>query len=651
MGTRAIRKPEEKTSPLALALFVVLMCSLFIVGVALGDIHSTHQVGIRSRTVRAQSKLQAALIGVVKEYETHGLSTACDFARRHGIGLSGNKVEVVLVVDHKSGVGCYLSARHGVEVLAIYRDLWSVAVPISDLASLAYEEEAISWIRPPFKPLPCVVSEGVGLTKADEWHAHGFTGQGVKVAVIDVGFYGLSAAIAAGELPADVDTVDYSGNGVESASSHGVAVAEIVHDIAPGAHLTMINIANEVDLGNAKDYCIANDIDIINHSVGWANTGGYDGTGLVCDIANDADQNNLLWINAAGNHAQKHYRDSFTDDNEDSLHDFRVDPLRNFNSLGYLSAGAPIWVYLSWSSWPMTDQDYDLFLYGLDGSWGVLDSSCTRQTGSQPPTEEILDFYVPFDGEFAVAVRLHQGAGNQSLTLFSAYQDFEFRTEAGSLLSPADAIGVLSVAAIDKENWTTGPQESSSSQGPTYDERMKPDISGPDRVANWTYGSFGGTSAASPHAAGAAAVLKSAFPVWTLTEVRSCLESNAIDMGEIGQDSLYGWGRLDLPLDLGTTGLPSRDLTFSLSWGLPNPFSTEVGIHYKLPEAGHVTVSVYNPAGERITELLSCVLNPGSHGCVWNGSDSRGRRVGSGVYFLMVETAQATQTKPVLFLR
>ena len=72
------------------------------------------------------------------------------------------------------------------------------------------------------------------------------------------------------------------------------------------------------------------------------------------------------------------------------------------------------------------------------------------------------------------------------MKLFTFRQTLEHRTLSSSLMQPADAVGVLAVGAIDSTKWTTGPQESFSSQGPTTNwsgavPRIKPDIMGTDR--------------------------------------------------------------------------------------------------------------------------------------------------------------------------
>ena len=74
---------------------------------------------------------------------------------------------------------------------------------------------------------------------------------------------------------------------------------------------------------------------------------------------------------------------------------------------------------------------------------------------------------------------------------------------------------------------------------------------GPDGVNTFSYGSNGffGTSAATPHIAGAAALIKSSNPEnFTAQTLRNKLLEATVDLGERGKDNIYGYGRLDLSL-------------------------------------------------------------------------------------------------------
>src|SRR5206468_3809056 len=95
-----------------------------------------------------------------------------------------------------------------------------------------------------------------------------------------------------------------------------------------------------------------------------------------------------------------------------------------------------------------------------------------------------------------------------------------------------------------------------SSQGPTVDGRIKPDIAGFAPVDSTAYGpvggtnvcigGFSGTSAASPHVAGAAADYAQANPSATADQLQAILEGTATDLGDPGKDNVFGAGELDL---------------------------------------------------------------------------------------------------------
>ena len=113
-----------------------------------------------------------------------------------------------------------------------YGNLVQVVVPITNLEALA-DTRGVNLVRMPWEPLPDVVSEGVALINADDWQTAGYTGAGVKVAILDSGFTGYASRLGT-ELPASVNTQSfYAGSDIEGYTAHGTACAEIVYDIAP----------------------------------------------------------------------------------------------------------------------------------------------------------------------------------------------------------------------------------------------------------------------------------------------------------------------------------------------------------------------------------------------------------------------------------
>ncbi|HDS28889.1 MAG TPA: hypothetical protein ENN96_00225, partial [Candidatus Acetothermia bacterium] len=107
--------------------------------------------------------------------------------------------------------------------------LIKVTIPLGDLGALAQQISGVSFIRPPYKPFVLgTPTQGVGLVGADAFHATGYRGAGTKIAVIDLGFSGLSQAQARGDLPYSAITNDLTGTGISTGLSHGTAVAEII---------------------------------------------------------------------------------------------------------------------------------------------------------------------------------------------------------------------------------------------------------------------------------------------------------------------------------------------------------------------------------------------------------------------------------------
>ena len=230
----------------------------------------------------------------------------------------------------------------------------------------------------------------------------------------------------------------------------------------------------------------------------------------------------------------------------------------NFISL-YAPKGDAIVALLTWDAWPETDQDYDLLLF--NSSMEMVASSTIWQTGTQPPQEGVF-YWVPASGDYYLAVRNVQTTSSHRFSIFNFYQDLNPYVASSSLVSPADAAGVMAVAAIDWFNWLNGPQEDFSSQGPTTDGRMKPEISGPDGVSSFITGSFFGTSSSSPHVAGAAALILSNSPDFTVSELWNVLVSSAIDLGTPGQDPIFGYGRLSLStLSVDPVSIDFNDVT------------------------------------------------------------------------------------------
>jgi subtilisin family serine protease len=116
-------------------------------------------------------------------------------------------------------------------------------------------------------------------------------------------------------------------------------------------------------------------------------------------------------------------------------------------------------------------------------------------------------------------------------------------TKAGSLTLPADSRTVVAVGAVKFNNKQL---EAFSSRGPTADGRVKPELTAPDGVATASWdGPFFGTSAATPHAAGAAALILSHNPGMDVATLRQALLKATASNGN-SRNNDVGYGLVDV---------------------------------------------------------------------------------------------------------
>ena len=88
-----------------------------------------------------------------------------------------------------------------------------------------------------------------------------------------------------------------------------------------------------------------------------------------------------------------------------------------------------------------------------------------------------------------------------------------------------------------------------------------------------------------------------------------------------------------------------------LGQNAPNPFTSRTTIAYQLSRAGKVRLSVYAATGQLVTHLVEGNVEPGSHTATWNGLDRFGKYVTSGMYYYRLETADASRSGKMVFLK
>jgi len=88
-----------------------------------------------------------------------------------------------------------------------------------------------------------------------------------------------------------------------------------------------------------------------------------------------------------------------------------------------------------------------------------------------------------------------------------------------------------------------------------------------------------------------------------------------------------------------------------LNSNYPNPFNPSTTISFDLAVPGHVDLEVYNVRGQKVRVLVSGDFIAGRHNVVWNGEDSAGRTVGSGVYFYRMTMTGFTSVKKMVLMK
>ena len=88
-----------------------------------------------------------------------------------------------------------------------------------------------------------------------------------------------------------------------------------------------------------------------------------------------------------------------------------------------------------------------------------------------------------------------------------------------------------------------------------------------------------------------------------------------------------------------------------LAQSQPNPFSSVTSIQCTFSRPVHATLKIYDVSGQLVTTLVDGEQEPGSYKAVWDGKDSLGRSVASGVYLHRLQAGTFTHTRKMVILR
>ncbi len=512
--------------------------------------------------------LGTALDDLVSAFEAGDISeeevaASAPVSRGRSVGvtihLSGNVDGMVALLADNN-----VSPRH------VGSDFVEAFVPVrllrevSDTAGVLFVEPIVP-PEPPQAPAQSVPGEGPGVHGSEAWNDAGFTGAGVKVGVIDAGFEGF-AELMGTELPATVQAKCYgfetdAYGGFELCTSaggdHGTVVAESIIDIAPDAELYIATPATKGDLLDITEWMITEGVSVINMSLGFVFDGPGDGTSpselsplkavdyAVDGIVPQAEGppvvgTPVVWVNAAGNNARGAWFGTPTD--------LDGDKILEFDGREQLALNGGSWVQLRWDgAWYGETLDLDLYLYDENGE--VLQRSLNPQLGGSGhrPYEWVG---VPGNGQALLQVATRDEAGRLPawIQVMAWSGSIEGANAQASMNTPAESLnsGMLTVGAA---HWQTPDIiEPYSSRGPTPSGATKPDMVGAACGSTATSEVVCGTSQASPHIAGLAALVRQRFPDFSPQQVVAYLKENA-DRNS-NPDNTWGHGLATLPQDI-----------------------------------------------------------------------------------------------------
>ena len=90
---------------------------------------------------------------------------------------------------------------------------------------------------------------------------------------------------------------------------------------------------------------------------------------------------------------------------------------------------------------------------------------------------------------------------------------------------------------------------------------------------------------------------------------------------------------------------------FRLHQNCPNPFNPITSLRYDLPEQAQVTLTIYDPTGREVPQLVNATQEAGFKSVQWDATDSFGKPVSAGVYLYQIRTAGFLQTRKMVLLK
>lgn len=554
----------------------------------------------------------------------------------------------------------------GAEVTAAVGRMVSARLPMDQIPALE-SMDTLQFARPAiaFTRTGSVTSQGDPAQRSDQARTNfSIDGTGSIVGVLSDSFDcsgngSYATDIGTGDLPAGINILDDSSS---SCTDEGRAMAQIVYDVAPGAgqafHTAFTGEAafaqGILDLASAGATIIVDDVSYFAEPMFQ--------DGVIAQAVDTVDATGVSYFSSAGNSDRQAYQATFDDsgitgNGGGTEHDF--DPGLGVDTRLAISQNAATTYALQWqepfftvSGAPGAATNLNLCFYsggsflfctstnniggdpvdigGLNGT-GAVEIAIERVAGPVPGLVKIaafgnISFNDAYAGTSAGTVYGHSNAANANSVGASAY----FNTPAFGKTPPV--LNYYSSAG-------NTPIRFDTSGNPVNITRDKPDFTAPDGGNNTFFGSdfepdgfpnFFGTSAAAPHAAGVAALMREVDVTLSPADITSVLQNTAIDILQtetggfggplvnigVGYDNDSGSGLIDADAAVATVVPPSADLSIAKSDDIdPIIAGSQLTYSVTVSNAGpsaatNVVVTDTLPAGVTFVSTSGCTEDP-----------------------------------------
>ena len=555
---------------------------------------------------RNDSKVSAGLASVLIRYQAHLQSAGEGAPFRSGIPAVRAANGLIVIDTVASGDSDDLLAELqslGLQSGSAYGRVVSGLLPILAIQQLdGLASLRAAWPSYAVTSAGLVTSQGDAAMAADVARSiFSLDGSGVTVGTLSDSFDCLSGAVgdvASGDLPSGVTVLQEIAS-CDGAIDEGRAMMQIVHDVAPGATQVFHSAFNGLAgfANGIVDLAIVAGADVINDDIIYFTEPMFQ-DGIVAQAVDLVKSSGVSYFSSAGNSGRNAYESPYDAGGPVPVslqgfagytiaHDFDpsagVDSTQSFT----IQNGGEITVVFQWDQ-PFfsaggagATSDYDLFFLDSDGALGAAGAILTFSAADNLAFGDAIEI-MAFTNNTGAPVNLDLvvaefDAGTPSpfgpyvkMVYFgSGFTVNEFATDSPTLFGHAAANGAEAIGAapyFGTPAFGVSPPtlESFSSPGPSTiffdtlgnalpspEVRDKPEVVGPDGVNTTFFGgdfepdgfpNFFGTSAAAPHVAGVAALIKQAEPSATPDMVYSALETTAIDMAGAGFDFDSGFG-------------------------------------------------------------------------------------------------------------